>query len=218
MRLVLISDTHTKHNLLGDLPDGDVLIHSGDFMNSGHSVTEVELFLEWLSTQPHKNKILIAGNHDRFTELYPKLFEQFIEARGNHVTYLCDSETVIDKVKFYGSPWTKWFYDWAWNFPRIPDDYHRKADMIWNNIPKDTNVLITHGQPYGINDVAPNGDITGCPYLLEKIKKLKNLKLYVGGHIHCCYGKKIIDNVTYVNSAVCDEEYNVTNAPIIFDL
>ena len=28
---VLISDTHNKHEELGELPPGDVLIHAGDF-------------------------------------------------------------------------------------------------------------------------------------------------------------------------------------------
>ena len=31
---VLISDTHNKHEELGELPAGDVLIHAGDFAES----------------------------------------------------------------------------------------------------------------------------------------------------------------------------------------
>jgi predicted phosphodiesterase len=33
---VLISDTHNKHEELGELPAGDVLIHAGDFAESAH--------------------------------------------------------------------------------------------------------------------------------------------------------------------------------------
>ena len=36
MRLVVISDTHGLHNRIEGLPDGDVLVHAGDFMNSGY--------------------------------------------------------------------------------------------------------------------------------------------------------------------------------------
>jgi predicted phosphodiesterase len=37
MKVTLISDTHTKHrNCELDLPGGDLLIHAGDFMNSGY--------------------------------------------------------------------------------------------------------------------------------------------------------------------------------------
>ena len=49
MKITLISDTHTKHmqivsnntirssNQQLDLPGGDLLIHAGDFMNSGYN-------------------------------------------------------------------------------------------------------------------------------------------------------------------------------------
>ena len=37
MKITFISDTHGKHHLLNkDLPGGDILIHAGDFMNSGY--------------------------------------------------------------------------------------------------------------------------------------------------------------------------------------
>jgi len=38
VRLVVISDTHGLHNMIDNLPDGDVLVHAGDFMNSGYDV------------------------------------------------------------------------------------------------------------------------------------------------------------------------------------
>ena len=34
VRIVLISDTHNKHKML-ELPEGDILIHAGDFTNDG---------------------------------------------------------------------------------------------------------------------------------------------------------------------------------------
>ena len=41
MKVTLISDTHTKHrNCELDLPGGDLLIHAGDFMNSGYNPME----------------------------------------------------------------------------------------------------------------------------------------------------------------------------------
>ena len=46
-----------------DIPDGDVLIHTGDFTNHG-SLDEVKDFASWLSTLPHRIKIIVPGNHD----------------------------------------------------------------------------------------------------------------------------------------------------------
>ncbi|CAK7207934.1 hypothetical protein SEUCBS139899_010749 [Sporothrix eucalyptigena] len=59
VRVVCIADTHNKQP---ELPPGDVLIHAGD-------LTE--------RAQPHKHKILVAGNHDvlldeAFLDKYPE--------------------------------------------------------------------------------------------------------------------------------------------------
>ena len=129
-----------------------------------------------------------------------------------------DEECIVDEVKFYGSPWQKWFGDWAFNMPREHKKYEFFAQEIWSKIPFDTNVLITHGQPYGINDRAPNFEYTGCKFLLDKIRDLPLLQLYVGGHIHCEYGKQSINSVQYVNASVCNEDYEPVNAPIVIDL
>jgi hypothetical protein len=44
MRLVITSDTHGRHDLISDLPDGDVFVHAGDFMNSGLHPEEILSF------------------------------------------------------------------------------------------------------------------------------------------------------------------------------
>ena len=60
IRVVFISDTHNTRPVL---PDGDLLIHAGDLTENG-SFDEVQAELNWLSSQLHKYKVLIAGNHD----------------------------------------------------------------------------------------------------------------------------------------------------------
>lgn len=51
---------------------------------------------------------------------------------------------------------------------------------------------------------------------LNKIQTLKDLKYYVGGHLHL-NGRKstIINGVTYYNAAICNDAYQVTRTPII---
>ena len=53
VRIVFISDTHSQHRGLWELPGGDVLIHAGDFTRYG-LVSEVLQFNEWLATLPHR--------------------------------------------------------------------------------------------------------------------------------------------------------------------
>ena len=61
MRFVVISDTHNRHPKT--LPDGDVLIHAGDFTMVCEP-KELQNFQNFLMKTPFKSKIVIAGNHD----------------------------------------------------------------------------------------------------------------------------------------------------------
>ncbi|KAM5543604.1 hypothetical protein V8D89_002855 [Ganoderma adspersum] len=62
-RVVCISDTHNRHAELPPLPPGDILIHAGDLTETG-TEAELEAAFAWLSSAPHKHKIVVAGNHD----------------------------------------------------------------------------------------------------------------------------------------------------------
>lgn len=215
MRLVLISDTHTYHDEL-ILPKGDVLIHAGDISSRGYT-TEVRDFLEWFDKQDFEEKIFIAGNHDFFFENRDIEDVRKIISEYKSVTYLFDEEIIINGVKFYGTPWQPEFCNWAFNVQR--GELHKK----WNKIPKDVNVLITHGPPYTILDrVKPSwntcSEQVGCFELLNAINDLKDLKLNVFGHIHEAYGEMMIDNVTFINASVLDERYMLVNEPKIFDI
>lgn len=62
MKIVAISDTHQLHDKVV-IPDGDVLVHAGDFTNQGTDGALIK-FLTWFSSQPHPYKVFIAGNHE----------------------------------------------------------------------------------------------------------------------------------------------------------
>merc|ERR1712216_815150 len=64
-RFVCFSDTHGLHDQIpgAHRVEGDVLVHAGDFMNTGE-VEQVLSFAQWLTKYPAKHKIVIAGNHD----------------------------------------------------------------------------------------------------------------------------------------------------------
>ncbi len=73
IKFVCVSDTHGLCDRLV-VPDGDVLLHAGDFSNVGEPEI-VEEFNEWLGRLPHPIKVVIAGNHDLSfdVENYPEL-------------------------------------------------------------------------------------------------------------------------------------------------
>lgn len=143
MKIVCISDTHGRHREF-NLPDGDLLIHAGDFIAASELGRD---FLEWFSNHPHKHKVFIAGNHDRITEKKPDEFLNYIREHFPDIHYLCDSGCIIDGLKIWGSPITPWFLDWAWN--RNRGEEIRKH---WDMIPSNTDILVTHGPRHGILD------------------------------------------------------------------
>lgn len=208
MKIVTVSDTHSMHESV-DVPDGDVLIHAGDFTGRG-SIYDLEDFLGWFAQFPHENKILIAGNHDWCFQR-EGLRQEAIDMTNEVATYLEDSSVVIDGVKFYGAPWQPEFCDWAFNVPR-----GEPLAEIWAKIEADTNVLITHGPPHKILDWCPGGHV-GCEDLLTAVQKLPDLKYHIFGHIHESYGTEKFLDVTYVNASNCTGDYRPVNPTIVFD-
>lgn len=63
MKFVVISDTHGLHEDLQDLPNGDVIIHAGDFCHFSGAESR-KRFLSWYADLNYRYKILISGNHD----------------------------------------------------------------------------------------------------------------------------------------------------------
>ena len=204
MQITLISDTHGFHNKLL-LEGGDLLIHAGDITARGKE-WEVVRFLEWFKNQNYTHKIFIAGNHDFFFERASAKHIQSIIPK--EVIYLNDSGICIDGFTIWGSPIQPTFYNWAFNRERGDE-----IDKHWQLIPKNTDILITHGPAFGVLDQTIRGEKVGCEMLIQKINEVKP-KLHVFGHIHEGYGKIVEESTTFVNASVLDIHYQYTNLPI----
>ena len=63
MKILHLSDTHGLHHQIKDLPEADVIIHSGDISHNGDE-NEVLDFLNWYNDLPYRHKIFITGNYD----------------------------------------------------------------------------------------------------------------------------------------------------------
>jgi predicted phosphohydrolase len=92
MKIIFVSDTHGKHHQI-ELPEGDMIIHSGDISSRGR-VNEVEEFLAWFTSLDYKYKVFIAGNHDFYFE--NKSQNSIQEPMPEGVYYLCDSGVEIE--------------------------------------------------------------------------------------------------------------------------
>ena len=195
VRFVCISDTHSHESkkmsrptALESIPPGDVLVHCGDFSNTGKRA-EIAAFANWFGKLPHRRKIVIAGNHD--LTLDPSSYAE-TSARFGHDSqgdplrtceealsiirtipsceYLADEGTEVDGIQIWGSPWQPEFCGWAFNLPR--------GELIrqkWRAIPTGVDVLLTHGPPLGHGDLCTSGLRAGCIDLLDEVQSRVSL-------------------------------------------
>ena len=217
LKVVAISDTHSMHGKV-DIPDGDVLIHAGDFTGHlAHQERDLLLLNNWLGTLPHKHKLLVPGNHDKILETQP----DFARALLFNATVLIDQEVTIDGIRFYGSPWTPEFCNWYFMKPR-----GEAIAEKWAMIPEGTDVLVSHGPPMGILDEVMNFNCknseweskhVGCQDLMDRVRVIKP-QAHVFGHIHCGHGEAWMSGMRFVNAAICNESYKPVQKPIVFEI
>ena len=210
LKLDCVSDLHLYFG--PELEGGDILCIAGDISYVGKAIDFAE-FNYWLGKHKDKYKAIAftPGNHDWLAQTNPSLAKGLLM---NATHYLLDEPSKILGLNFYGSPRTPEFNQWAFNEPR-----GEGLKKWWDRIPKNTDVLLTHGVPYGIMDECP--DIidpsklvhVGDEELLKAIYRLKP-KLCIGGHIHEGHGRVDKDGIIFVNASIMDGDYKPVNKPI----
>lgn len=180
LRIYHIGDTHGNHDLLKVPSNIDMIIHSGDesnYLNPYKNEPETRDFLEWYGNLDIKYKVFVAGNHS--TAICKNLItRKEIEEKG--IIYLENEEVVIEGYKIWGSPFSPTFGNWAFMKSR------NTINRLWDNIPDDTDILITHSPPQGVLDLTYHGvelKQVGCSALMKRVMKIKP-KLHLFGHIH----------------------------------
>lgn len=197
MKILHLSDTHGCHRRLRDLPEADVVVHSGDFTMTGSEAEAID-FMNWFCDLPYHHKIFICGNHDDC------LYGANIDGLDANVHYLCNSGIDIDGIKFYGVP----MY--------MGDCVTDRQSRNYARIPDDTDVLITHSPAYGILDF-DDGINYGSEELLDRLSTL-NLKAHLFGHIHAQHGLTEQNGVIYSNGAIMNADYTNLSEPHVIKL
>ncbi|MDE6265602.1 MAG: metallophosphoesterase [Paramuribaculum sp.] len=192
MKILHLSDTHGCHRRLRELPEADVVVHSGDFTMTG-SENEAIDFLNWFCDLPYPHKIFICGNHDDC------LYGANIDGLDNNVHYLCNSGIEIDGLKFYGVPMF------------MGDCITERQSRNYGKIPENTDILITHSPAYGILDF-DDGINYGSEEISAKISTLA-LKAHLFGHIHAQHGVIEKHGIIYSNGAIMSSDYKNLQSP-----
>lgn len=218
MRLVLTSDWHGE--LPSDLPEGDFLIIAGDLLPAWNHAPEfqfewyIDEFLPHIESLGFDRTLFVAGNHDfLFENSFVDGLDKYLPKK---VHYMQDQALEFDGVKFYGTPWSMQFGNWAF---MAKDEI--LAPLYGACIPKDTDVLITHGPPYGAGDQTSDRYhpplMVGSPSLAAWIEE-NQPKLVVTGHIHEAYGEYEIGNTVVRNVSMMDLDYEPVNPAVVFDI
>ena len=207
-KLVIISDTHTLHDGIS-LPSGDILLHCGDFTMRGTEKEYIK-FNTWLGKLHFKHIVVIPGNHDFLSEENTSLARSLI----TNAQMLIHESTKVEGLNIFGSPWTPWFHDWAFNYNAD------QAHSLWGQIPYGTDVVMTHGPVHGLLDLVlrePRQHV-GCPVLGRILTHIKP-KVHACGHIHEGYGTMTdYSGLLHVNASLLDHRYDVKNPPIEIEL
>ena len=214
MRVALLADLHGH---LPEVPECDLLLLAGDLcpaVDHGPARQGEWLggaFRAWLEAAPAREIVGIAGNHDFVFERQPELVPSDLPW-----TYLQDAATEVAGLKIWGSPWTPWFFDWAFNAPKeAGEEFLAKH---YAAIPDGTDVLLIHGPPRGYGDRTAAGVDAGSTALLDAVDRVAP-KLCVYGHIHEGRGQWTRRATTLVNAAAVDTLYELLPSPaVVLDL
>ena len=231
MRIVIISDTHCLHDQLV-IPDCDLLIHAGDATNLG-SQDEVSAFADWMGKVklPAGRKLFVKGNHEDngLAADDPDTFRLYLEGA---CTYLEDSGITSgtsgaaiasgagDTVTVWGSPWLPGY--------KTPNGGGTEPQLAeyWSLIPKNTEILVTHGPAHGILDWVPqkntvlfgripDPESVGSTSLRQRVMT-EPPRLHVCGHVHYAYGTLTRGSTLFVNAALQNGPASL-RAPIVVD-
>jgi Icc-related predicted phosphoesterase len=202
MKIVIVSDTHEKHEELGELR-GDVLIHCGDSgYGFGRAAGAVDRLDDWFGRQAFELILCIGGNHD--FELQETVGVRDPVFRNAH--YLQDASVRYKGLTFYGTPWVPELIRWAYYLP--PSEMRDK----WKLIPQGTDVLISHSPPRGVLDRNRRGKSCGCPDLLRRVVEVSP-RVHCFGHVHASAGTLELEGTTFVNASVIDSQYQIARRP-----
>ena len=224
IRLVIVSDTHEKHEML-DMPPGDVLVHCGDsFMLNQHysqetSRQKLQTFNAWLSRLPYREKVVIGGNHDAALQAMGR---DAVRQALPSAIYLENEAAVlpISGLRVFGSPTS------------VPNSERSQNRAFQAGLDGMDDLFATAVAPSSVDLLVMHGP----PHLIPAAKKYieqqaqtpgSSLACVAWGHVHELHGSSLLGRregdssaggVVGINASTMGATFGPTNAPVLFDI
>ncbi len=226
MKIAAISD---GHGYLPELEPSNLVLICGDMVpldiQSNKKKTKKWysiVFKDWAEDLQCDKVLFIPGNHELGMPGHKILYESMFP-EDSKVTMIWDKEYIYTyngiEYKIYGTPYCKMFGTWAFMYP---DDV---LESIYNKIPENLDILITHDAPYGVSDILlqkdsewTNGEHIGNKPLAEIIKK-RDPNYVFHGHLHSTSREfELLEKSKVINCSLLDDSYNQVYKPLYLDI
>lgn len=229
MKVAAMSDLHGTLLPVEDIEPCELVCISGDIvpLNIQASSRKTKSWLRnkfkpWCESLPCDKVVFIAGNHDFYLQDLDFMYSVF--PKDGKVTYLFhEGYTYTSRegkeYSIFGTPYCKIFGNWAFM------DSNERLIELYENIPENLDILLTHDQPYGWGDVleqlitpwADSSHIGNQP-LAQAILK-KQPKYLFCGHLHSTTHDCVeIGETKRYNVSIKDERYDPIYDPLVLDI
>lgn len=196
VRLLALSDTHTFFPELDTLPEADLLVHCGDWTDSGygHSGAPMRAVEAWVKQAKRKYPYVLAlhGNHD--VGVRNRHWQAMGAVALDGLTWTHPSGLTFHGVALtpaYDFPEMAWQWDHMTYEPEV-----EAAAWQFGKV----DVVVAHGPPWGYLDRSETGRHIGSRMALEYIREHQP-RLYLCGHAHSGRGEAQVRETRIVNVA-----------------
>lgn len=207
MKIIPLANLHGYLPTDKELPPGDVMVIAGGVLPYGKNESHLDnmayqsIFMEtslypWLEHQSTRYGLVMMtwGFSDLLPyaeciNTVPEAFKADYSPLPDNVLIKVDEVVTYRQKNFYLTPWSNENSQYAFNTTSFDEEH------VWNNIPHNTDVLISHESPLNIFS-----NRLGSNSLAKKVDKTSNIKAHIFGHFHAA-GKLVRSDRTYVNAS-----------------
>ena len=189
IRVSIIGDVCNEQyheDITSQLPGGHILVHTGNCTTTGHSTTNIRIFLDWFSSLPYEHKFLVPGDDDHLFHLTSDVIWEWADFSGisilSNTLHILEDSSFRRPIKIYGSL--------------------NEESNEWNSIPGGLDILITHTSPYMYRDYNSLTDINeGSPILRRRVLTVEP-RMHIFSKVYSGYGTDYNRTTKFVNASL----------------